>query len=49
MSRATGIATQIQLAGQFASLSQVLVLGWQLPGKDVVVVHDGCGSLVPAS
>ena len=44
----TGDATQVQVEGQSESRVQLVTLAWQLPGKDVVVVHKGA-VVVPAS
>ena len=38
--------THVQTAGQSESTLQVVALGWQYPGNDVVVVHVVVGSLV---
>lgn len=40
--------TQLQGAGQSASLLHVLTLGWQVPGNEVELVQVG-GVLTPAS
>jgi hypothetical protein len=40
---------QVKTEGQSESVVQVGTLGWQLPGKDVVVVHTGVVVVAPAS
>jgi hypothetical protein len=42
-------STQVKTEGQSESVVHVGTLGWQLPGKDVVVVHTGVDVVAPAS
>jgi hypothetical protein len=45
-----GVASQVQVAGQSREAAQTMTFGWQLPGKDVVVVHmDGGGTATSAA
>ena len=42
-------STQVKTEGQSESMAHVGTWGWQLPGKDVVVVHTGVDVVAPAS